>query len=72
MTARIVAVNYCSGCRRFLPAVEWEKKYGNTYGRCRRDDVELEDGTYEVWKVIPAHATVVRCWYWIQENKKEK
>jgi len=75
-TAKIISTNYCHGCPRFLRAEIWERAYGNPYGRCRRDDiyVEAEDdigegGWYEVWRVIPASATVARCWYAVQEKK---
>ena len=68
LSARVMAVDYCRGCSRFMPAEEWEKEKGNPYGRCQRDD---QDG-YEVWKIIPPTAIVKRCWYWIQEEKNKK
>lgn len=64
-TARIMAVNYCHLCPRFMPATDHEKEAGvNPYGRCRRDDDE--DGN-EVWRIIPETAIVKRCWYFIHE-----
>ena len=80
-TARLSAVNYCRGCGRFLPATPWEKTVGVPYGRCRRDDEVIEGGdmggtgnvvrrAVEVWKSIPAGATVARCWYWMKETKE--
>jgi hypothetical protein len=81
-TARLSAVNYCRGCSRFLSATPWEKTVGVPYGRCRRDDEVIEGGdmggtgnvvrrAVEVWKIIPAGATVVRCWYWMKETKEK-
>ena len=70
-TARIIAVNYCKGCPRFMPVEEWEKALGkNLYGRCRRNDIEQEEGWYEVWQVIPTGAIVARCWYNLNEKEK--
>ena len=50
-TARLIAVNYCGGCPRFLPASDWEKERGNPYGRCLRSGTYDYD-TVELWKVI--------------------
>jgi len=71
ITARIIAVNYCKGCPRFMPVKEWEKNLSkNVYGRCRRNDIEQDDGWYEVWQVIPEGAIVARCWYNLNESKR--
>lgn len=57
--AKLIAVNYCQGCPRFLPATEAEKPYGNPYGRCLRDG-EIDSG-YEVWKIIKSGISVSSC-----------
>lgn len=70
MTARLSAVNYCRGCGRFLPASEWEKENGNSYGRCLRSGEIDSEENMELWKVIPAKATVARCYFFIiQQNR---
>jgi len=66
-TARLQATNYCQGCGRFLPSGNDEKGLGNAYGRClRKGEIDSETET-EVWKVIPAAATVARCWFNIKK-----
>ena len=60
-SALLIAVNYCQGCGRFLPAGEAEKPHGNPYGRCLREG-EIGSGR-EIWKVIKRHVTVSRCFF---------
>jgi len=63
-TALIHATNYCHGCGRFIPAAEFERAAGNTYGRCLRSiDIDADGLECETWKVIPSHATVSRCFF---------
>lgn len=68
-SALLVAVNFCEGCDRFLPATEQEKPYGNTYGRCLRDGEIDSDTEEELWRVIPEDATVARCYYFLNEKR---
>jgi hypothetical protein len=68
-TALLAATNYCQGCGRFLPAVKAENEtektisLNNQYGRCLREGNIDSGDSGEVWKVIPARATVARCWF---------
>jgi len=65
-TALLQATNYCFGCGRFLKAENSKEGANNEYGRCLREG-DIDSGETEVWKVIPATATVARCWFNIKK-----
>lgn len=60
---KLQAVDYCTGCPRFLPSVGAEKERNPAaYGRCLRSG-EIDGDEMEVWRLVPAGATVGQCWY---------
>jgi hypothetical protein len=63
-TALLIATNHCSGCGRFGRSSEKEKSMGNEYGMCLRS-IEINDAGQDIenWQVIPAQATVSRCFF---------
>lgn len=79
-TALIHRTNYCASgnapCPRYLPATKHDREaLGIVYGQCLRkgkggvgvSSIEggaSENEPAEVWKNIPASATVSRCWYY--------
>jgi len=61
---KLQAVDYCTGCPRFLPVVGEEKERNpEAYGRCLRSGEIDSETEREVWRLIPAGASVGQCRY---------